>query len=155
MLTKDKLDSVVKHFKKRHVRELQLLEDVPKFAPPTPLLAKVTSVYDGDTCTIITRLSKKLPWQTFKVRLLRIDSEEVRQPKNKKNRAELKARALQEKAALSNQILNKLIIVDSLGFDSFGRILAEIWSVDFIKKKPYVNININSWMMKNGTKQYL
>lgn len=123
-----------------------------KFALKSPLLAKVVDVYDGDTCTVVISLMERM--QEFKVRLLRINSEEIRQPKNRENRDELKARALVEKQTLSDQVLGKLVLLDTTGFDSFGRILAEVYTLDRDNKKIALGGNVNNTMLENGTKEF-
>jgi len=124
-----------------------------KFALTSPLLAKVVDVYDGDTCTVIISILDQM--QEFKVRLLRINSEEIRQPKNRENRITLKARALVEKQTLSDQVLGKLVLLDTVGFDSFGRILAEVYTLDRNNKKITLGGNVNNIMLESGTKEFV
>jgi endonuclease YncB( thermonuclease family) len=92
----------------------------------------VVDVYDGDTCTV-----KFNPWPEdpdsqeweFKIRLLGYNSEEIHQPRNLENRAELKDKATEDKEALIDLIGGKTVTIKCWKFDNFGRILAHVYVV--------------------------
>lgn len=102
---------------------------------------KIVRVYDGDTVTIATRISvdgKEIPKIfRFNVRLLGIDTPEMRT----KNQAE-KALAVKARDALNAYIMNKTVTLQSVSYDKYGRILADILTKD--------GVNISDWMISNG-----
>lgn len=105
--------------------------------------AYVYSVYDGDTVTLIFGLQglhelqelqeKEYKW---KCRLSGIDTAELR-TKNIKE----KEYAYKVKEILSDKILNKIVDIECLSFDKYGRTLVKI---------TYDNICINDWLIENG-----
>tara|TARA_B110000208_G_C11345032_1_gene275270 strand:- start:37 stop:465 length:429 start_codon:yes stop_codon:yes gene_type:complete len=101
-------------------------------------LCKVLSVYDGDTITIAIKLETKI--YKWKVRMYGYDSPEMKPLKILKNRDDIKRRALIAKKALEDKILEKIVTIELLGFDKYGRILGNIY---------YNNENINEYMLKN------
>ena len=100
---------------------------------------KVLDIYDGDTITIAIKLDKNI--FKWKVRMYGYDSPEMRPLKKIKNREEIKKNALIAKQALIEKILNKLVEIEILGFDKYGRILGNIY---------YDNENINEYMLTNN-----
>jgi len=126
------------------------------------LQAKVVDVYDGDTCSIVIRLNKKLT--KFKLRCNGYDSPEMKPPLNSKNRNEQINRAIESRNYFISRVMNcdikldkhytktelkdlflentKIVNIKSCGWDKYGRMLGEIY-VD--------NININQEMI---TKNY-
>ena len=102
---------------------------------------KIVRVYDGDTVTIATRISvdgKEIPKIfRFNVRLLGIDTPELRT----KNAME-KALAIKARDALNAYIMNKTVTLQSVSYDKYGRILADVITSD--------RVNISDWMISNG-----
>ena len=102
---------------------------------------KIVRVYDGDTVTIATRISvdgNEIPKIfRFNVRLLGIDTPEMRT----RNQAE-KALAIKACDALNAYIMNKTVTLQSVSYDKYGRILADILTKD--------GVNISDWMISNG-----
>jgi len=99
--------------------------------------AKVLSVYDGDTITVLVDLGFNT-FRKIKIRLYGINTPELKSKDENERKLAKKA-----KLVLQNKILNKDIIIktfkDKKG--KYGRYLAEI----------YVNnININELMVKQG-----
>ena len=95
--------------------------------------AIVTSVYDGDTCTVDIDLGLHTWVRGEKIRLMRIDAPEVR--------GKSRAKGLRSRDYLRDLILDKEIIIgtfkDKRG--KYGRYLGEIWlNMD---GKDYVNVN--------------
>lgn len=106
--------------------------------------AIVTSVYDGDTCTVDIDLGLHTWVRGEKIRLSRINAPELR----KKERAEgLKARDF-----LREQILGKEITIQTIKDKKgkYGRYLGEIW----LKNEKGKEININDLLVKKGFAVY-
>lgn len=88
----------------------------------------VVDVYDGDTITVLLNPypdSQYSDTYSFKVRLLGIDSEEIRQGQHE-NREKLKKLAYESKEYLSQLILYKFVDLDIKSIDNFGRLLAYV-----------------------------
>lgn len=99
--------------------------------------ARVIKVYDGDSITVAARVPKLRNRQIYKfnIRLNRIDCPEIRT----KNYTE-KELALRIRDILSEKIMNKMVNLNIIKTDKYGRYLAEV----FYKKE-----NINSWLLNN------
>ena len=89
---------------------------------PDVSYGKVIKVYDGDTITIATRLSGKGTIYKFSVRLLGIDTPEMKSkvPANKKV-------AVLAKNALKTLIYGQVVHLKEVDYDKYGRILAEVY----------------------------
>tara|TARA_E500000178_G_C16993941_1_gene742207 strand:- start:1440 stop:1868 length:429 start_codon:yes stop_codon:yes gene_type:complete len=96
---------------------------------------KVIKVYDGDTITVATFLNNDKQCYRFSVRLNGIDSPEIKS----KNENEKKAAQL-SRDKLSEQILNKIIVLKNISIEKYGRLLADVL---------YNNTNMNKWMLDN------
>ena len=103
------------------------------FIPPISK-AKVVKVYDGDTVTIATNLYGEI--YRFSVRLNGIDT-----PEMKSKNENVKLRAQKAKNALSSLVLDKIVELKNVGYDKYGRILADIY---------IENIHVNNWMIAEG-----
>lgn len=92
--------------------------------------ALVVDVYDGDTITVVfdpfpdSQYSKQY-W--FKVRILGIDTPEIKIGKNVPDRVLMKNKAVQARDYLRNLILDKHVMIDISGTDKYGRLLADIY----------------------------
>jgi len=146
------MEDFLKHNSKTYTELQTYTGGAEKFSPPEFMLAKVVSVYDGDTCTVVCRIGDQLCEN--KVRLLRINTEEIRQPLNEPNRVALKKHALEEKTALENHTLGKVVLLQTGGYDAFGRILSEVWTLSSEHKKIKPELNVNDWMLNHGTKAF-
>ena len=102
-------------------------------------LCKVIDVYDGDTITIAIRLEKTI--YKSKVRMFGYDSPEMKPLKKLENRVEIIANAKVAQTALSEKIMGQIVSAELLGFDKYGRLLANI---------HYSGENINQYMLDNG-----
>ena len=102
-------------------------------------LCKVLIVYDGDTFTGAICLEQTI--FQFKVRMYGYDSPEMRPSKNLENREKIKYDAVKAKNALSNKILNKIVLAKIQGFDKYGRLLANI---------EYSGEDVNKYMIDSG-----
>lgn len=109
------------------------------------LEGKVVSVYDGDTVKIIMNFNNE--FIKFNCRLSGIDTPEIRT----KNTNEKKY-GLLVRDKLREKILNKIVTVNCLKFDKYGRLLVRL-NID--------NECVNDWLIENkyafsyngGTKQ--
>jgi endonuclease YncB( thermonuclease family) len=102
---------------------------------------KVVKVYDGDTITIVTLLfngdvSSKSKLYKFNVRILGIDTPELKT----KNVGE-KGLAIIARNALSELVLNKVVKLENVSYDKYGRILCNVF-LD--------NVNISEWLVSNN-----
>ena len=122
----------------------------------------VESVYDGDTITIIIPVkshiynmisqdhiddksdnnkSNIVYFNSIKIRLLGIDTPEIKPSKDLPNRDEHIIKAKEAKEFLSSNILGKVIRVELLYNDKYGRPLAKIYND---------NICLNDLMVEKG-----
>lgn len=115
--------------------------------------ALVIDVYDGDTITVVFKHFNKINW--WKVRLLGINSPELRPLSSLENRNEIINAAKASRDYLSEMILNKIIYIKCGNFDSFGRILAEIYlsSNDLLEGEYEKSIN-NLMLTSNNAVEY-
>tara|TARA_B100000676_G_C17905657_1_gene747135 strand:+ start:564 stop:884 length:321 start_codon:yes stop_codon:yes gene_type:complete len=95
--------------------------------------AVIVSVYDGDTVTADIDLGFEVWLKGQKLRLLNIDTPEVRGAE--------RAEGLVARDALRNKILDKTVIINSTGKGKYGRWLVEI----FLEEE-----NINNWLLTEG-----
>ena len=94
----------------------------------------VIKVYDGDTILIASKLTySESPLYRYTVRLNGIDSPEMKS----KNESE-KTCALISQKELSNIILNKVVTLQNIQTDKYGRILADV----YLKK-----LHLNNYML--------
>ena len=108
--------------------------DTIPFIPPITG-GYVIKVYDGDTITIAAKLPyPESPLYRFQVRLAGIDCPEI-----KGKTPEEKALAQKAKHEVENLILHKQIILKNNQTEKFGRILADVYTID--------NIHINSYLL--------
>lgn len=96
-------------------------EDTIPFIPPLKS-GKVVKVYDGDTITV----ASKMPWDNspyyrFSVRLNGIDCPEMRSKDENETTCAKKARDL-----LSEKILHKIVTLENVDTEKYGRVLADV-----------------------------
>jgi endonuclease YncB( thermonuclease family) len=84
--------------------------------------AKCVYVYDGDTIHVVFKIPNGSECYKWVVRMNGIDTPEMKS----KNAGEKKA-AVAARDFLKEQVLDKIIIVECLEFDKYGRLLAEIF----------------------------
>lgn len=105
--------------------------------------AFVTSVYDGDTCTVDIDLGLHIWARGEKIRLLRINAPEIRGKRRQKG--------LRSRDFLRELIMDREIIIgtfkDKKG--KYGRYLGEIW----LPKDDEI-ININDLLVEEGYAEY-
>ncbi|HMU43934.1 MAG TPA: thermonuclease family protein [Ignavibacteriaceae bacterium] len=106
--------------------------------------AIVTSVYDGDTCTVDIDLGLHTWVRGEKLRLARIDAPELK--------GKTRSKGLASRDYLRNIILNKEILIETIkdAKEKYGRYLAEIWLEDGER----ILLNINDELVKNSFAVY-
>lgn len=102
--------------------------------------AVITSVYDGDTCTVDIDLGLSTWIRGEKVRLYRINAPELR---GAEREAGLLARDF-----LRGQIEGKKVLIQTIKDrkEKFGRYLAEIW----LEADDGSRVNINDLLVQQG-----
>jgi endonuclease YncB( thermonuclease family) len=123
----------------REKRRLNNITDAPLFEIKGKYLAKVVDIYDGDTFKAVFHFNNN--YYKFNVRCYGYDSEEIRQPKLDKEREVKKAAGLRDKEALVKLIKGKVVELDILKFDLYGRLLCKVYVDD---------IYVNDKMIENG-----
>jgi len=97
---------------------------------------KVIKVYDGDTVTVAAFLKGQKQCYRFSVRLRGIDSPEI-----KSHNPVEKLAAINSRDKLSERILNKIIYLENIGTEKYGRLLADVM---------FKGENMNKWMLDNN-----
>jgi micrococcal nuclease len=114
------------------------------------LLCRVVEVYDGDTITVVTRLSERDSYYKYKLRLYGVDAPEVRGVTNKYG--------THVRDLLSDLINGQEIIVDFVEEDKYGRLMGEIWIPEVERNICYCffpdiykkGINVNKLLLERG-----
>ncbi len=96
--------------------------------------AKVVSVYDGDTITLVFVFANE--YYKWNCRLDGIDTPEIKSKNN-----EEKALAIKARDYLREQILGKIVDIECGDFDKYGRLLIKL---------IYENQNMNELMISQG-----
>ena len=111
-------------------------KDLNYFYPPIKR-GRVIRVYDGDTITIAAKvpLLRNKEIYKFSIRLNRIDCPEIRTTNPDEKICGLRIRDL-----LSEKIMNKMVNIEILKTDKYGRYLAEV---------SYKKENISEWLLNN------
>ena len=93
------------------------------------VIAKVVSVYDGDTITAIFRLdpTSAQPALKYSVRLIGIDTPEMKPPKTVPNREALIALAKSARDFIITRTTSQLVMLNLQGLDKYGRVLARVY----------------------------
>lgn len=107
-------------------------------------IAKVVSVYDGDTFRAIVKIHGE--FHVIRVRCYGYDSPELKPSAqcSDKDAEIVKAEAARD--ALAKLILNKIVTLHIHDFDKFGRFLATV----YVRKFIVVKQNVNKIMLENG-----
>jgi hypothetical protein len=103
--------------------------DTCPFVPPITA-GRVIKIYDGDTFTIGTFLEGKA--YRFSVRMRGIDCNELKGPHADK--------AKMARDELSKLMFHKVVVLQQVGYDKYGRILADVYLGD---------LHVNEWMLTN------
>ena len=106
--------------------------------------AIVTSVYDGDTCTVDIDLGLSVWLRGEKLRLNRINAPELK--------GEERPKGLKSRDFLISKINGKEITIETIKDrkGKYGRYLAEIW----LEEKKGKSININDLLVTEGFAKY-
>ena len=97
---------------------------------------KVVKVYDGDTITVAAPLQfADSPIYRFSVRLSGIDTPELRTSSENE-----KKHAIIARDALHDLIYGKMILLENVSTEKYGRLLADIY-ID--------GIHVNKWLIDN------
>lgn len=118
----------------KYILRKKTLENTEQFTFSKIKYGKVIKVYDGDTITIATKFNGKI--SSFVVRLSGIDTPEIKTKNAKEKQLAIKARD-----GLKDLIFHKIIRLDNIQNEKYGRILADIY-ID--------NIHINRWMIESN-----
>lgn len=108
--------------------------------------AKVIKVYDGDTITVVFKHNDE--YNKWNCRIYGIDTPEIKSQNPEEKKAGIIARDF-----LKNLILEKIVTIECLDFDKYGRLLANI----FYNDKNIMKIMIENNYAKlyfGGTKEY-
>jgi len=105
---------------------------------------KVVDVYDGDTVTII--LINKFGFEKHKLRMYGYDSPEIKPKHDIPNREAEISKAKAAKQFLSDLVLNKITIFESMGYDKYGRLLGKLYLKESCLKSK---MEINQYMIDN------
>ena len=87
--------------------------------------AKVVDLYDGDTGRIVFRDNFQM--KQYKFRMYGVDTPEIKPLLSLKNRDKEIKKAKLAKTFVSDLILNKVVWVEMLDFDKYGRLLVKIY----------------------------
>mmetsp|Transcript_14840 Transcript_14840/g.36989 ORF Transcript_14840/g.36989 Transcript_14840/m.36989 type:complete len:323 (-) Transcript_14840:316-1284(-) len=117
------------------------VDNTAKFVPNVHR-CRVVDVYDGDTITVVAKTSACNPPQLFKVRLARIDTPEM---KGKGVGAKEKALAVAARDAVRELILGKIVLLEDVGLEKYGRLLAEV-----VLPGAGRGLNVNDWLLQKG-----
>lgn len=132
-----------------HDTELQRLTTAPSYTSAYEnklVTAKIVSVYDGDTCNAIFRIADGMPYYNYKVRLVGIDTPEMKPPVNTPNRDMIIAKAKQARDFINEKTANQLVTLELQGLDKYGRVLAKI----YLSAQPATETCINTLLISAG-----
>jgi len=119
--------------KLEEIKKLQLVNKAKPFSLEGKYIAKISDVYDGDTCkAIIIGIMGAIDPYEFRIRMLMYNAEEIKQSTklDDDTRRNRHAIAIAQKQKLSDFILNQIVIVDCKKFDAFGRLLALLYNIN-------------------------
>ena len=108
--------------------------------------AKIVSVYDGDTCNALFKLDTGLPVYNYKVRLVGIDTPEMKPPISTPNREQIIIKAKQARDFIKEKTSGQLVTMELLGLDKYGRVLAKI----YLSAQPTPETCINTLLIDAG-----
>jgi endonuclease YncB( thermonuclease family) len=134
------------HMNMEYLDKINYYNTVP-FVPPI-IGGKVVKVYDGDTFTLASKLpNADSPIYRFSIRLNGIDAPEIKG----KSQAE-KELAVKSRGALNKLIMNKIVRLENISIEKYGRILADVY-VDNICVNEYMIDNKYAIKYDGGTKK--
>lgn len=113
----------------------QNCNNIDKFLPSLKV-GRVIKVYDGDTITVVSKVRRFGKPFKFSIRLNRIDTPELRSKNETEKECAIKIRDI-----LSKKIFNKIVNIDLIKTDKYGRYLCEVTSKSIG--------NISDWLLEN------
>jgi len=105
-------------------------KELPEYIPPVTM-GKVIKVYDGDTITLAAPLHGTM--YKFHVRLLGIDTAEIRGTTGKSHSMAILARD-----QLQEMIMNQVVTLEQVTLEKYGRLLANV---------IFQDLNISEWLV--------
>jgi len=84
--------------------------------------AKCVHVYDGDTVHVVFKMPSSNDCYKWVIRIMGIDTPEIKSKNTYEKQLAVKARDF-----LRNLILDKMIIIECLDFDKYGRLLGNLY----------------------------
>jgi endonuclease YncB( thermonuclease family) len=138
---------------KYHTNDLMRLsfDELEKFTYDGLLTkAKVVSIYDGDTITIVFYYNDFPVKDSF--RMLGYDSPEMKPLKSIENRELHIEAAHVARQKLVDQIEGKIVWVKFTHEEKYGRLMGEIFLISSKSENNFIDNekNINSWMINEG-----
>ncbi len=119
--------------------ENSTLDNIPRFNVNGLQLCKVLHVVDGDTFRGAMSFNNRVYLFTF--RCAGVNAAELHPRKSEPNRSSIILKAIEAKTYLQDKIQDKMVEVDVVGMDCFGRLLSDV-SID--------NVKINKQMLDLG-----
>lgn len=104
--------------------------------------ALVTDIYDGDTITVICRLDQTEQFKKYKVRLYGLDTPEIKPSLSLIQRDLHIAAAVKVRNDLSDLILGKIVKIEFLPEEKFGRNLGTVFTLN--------DRCVNTWLIETG-----
>lgn len=104
------------------------LTNTPKFTLETHgtrTPARVIDVHDGDTVLVAMKMFNKI-W-AFRLRLAHVNTPELRPSLTESNRTEIIKKAREARDFLASKVLGHIVWVNILGYEKYGRVLAELY----------------------------
>ena len=105
--------------------------------------AYVDSVYDGDTMTVTIDLGFKVKMDKVKLRLLGVNTPELRG-----GTAETKKAGYEARDFVRNLCLSKEVYVHSVKKGKYGRFIATVWHID--ENGQQASQSINDLLIEKG-----
>jgi micrococcal nuclease len=100
--------------------------------------AKCVHAYDGDTIHVVFKMPHSNEYNKWVIRMMGIDTPEIKAKNTNEKQLAVKARDF-----LRDLILDKIIIIECLDFDKYGRLLGNL----FIEGN---DVSISNMMIEKG-----
>ena len=101
-------------------------------------IAKCVHAYDGDTIHVVFKMPHSNEYNKWVIRMMGIDTPEIKAKNTNEKQLAVKARDF-----LRELILDKIIIIECLDFDKYGRLLGNL----FIEGN---DVSISNMMIEKG-----
>lgn len=126
--------------------QLENVINCPKDSVPFDLngyntIGYCIDVYDGDTCKVIfTNPDNNTSFYKWTIRMMGYDAPELR--------GDTKPNGIIVRDLLRDKILNKCVFINCLGFDKYGRLLANLYEIDVNECIVKQDTSINEFILK-------